>query len=278
MFSTTAVIITISVVFGIIGICLAIFIPLYVINEKYKKFVLEHSEALKELDKINRHYNFNIIRNCNLESSYDNENYFDMISPKDYLIYQLVEIQKTVFNAMNDTYGNKIMYEKYQQDIEEKCKFESFDTNQIPKNKKRLSKVEKNLFSERKKEPQTEYFISVFLKLTDLNGRYLRSKHDLFYSNEIRSLIGRVNNKRGNFYLDEQIWNAIVRVERGKVSNKLRFAIYARDGNRCRICGRKTDDLEIDHIIPIAKGGKSTYDNLQTLCHRCNKKKGDKII
>lgn len=42
----------------------------------------------------------------------------------------------------------------------------------------------------------------------------------------------------------------------------------------------KTDlkkDLEIDHIIPIAKGGKSTYDNLQTLCHRYNIKKGDKL-
>ena len=274
----TAVIITISVVFGIIGICLAIFIPLSVVNKKYRKFILEHSDALKELDKINRHYNFNIIRSYNLENSYDNENFFDMISTKDYLIYQLVEIQKPVLNAMNDTYGNKIMYEKYRQDIKERCKFESFDTNQTPKNKKRLSKVEKNLFLERTKDPQTEFFIHVFLKLTDLNGRYLRSKHDLFYSNEIRSLIGRINNKRGNFYLDEQIWSAIAKVERGKVSNKLRFAIYARDGNRCRICGRKTDDLEIDHIIPISKGGKSTYGNLQTLCHRCNKAKGDTII
>ena len=29
-------------------------------------------------------------------------------------------------------------------------------------------------------------------------------------------------------------------------------------------------------IKPIAKGGKSTYDNLQTLCVYCNKEKGDK--
>lgn len=34
-------------------------------------------------------------------------------------------------------------------------------------------------------------------------------------------------------------------------------------------------DLEIDHIKPIAKGGKSTPDNLQTLCRRCNRMKGD---
>ncbi|MBE5764088.1 MAG: HNH endonuclease [Clostridiales bacterium] len=58
----------------------------------------------------------------------------------------------------------------------------------------------------------------------------------------------------------------------------MRFEIYARDGYRCKICGR-TDrevNLEIDHIKPIAKGGKSTYDNLQTLCVYCNKEKGDK--
>ena len=34
---------------------------------------------------------------------------------------------------------------------------------------------------------------------------------------------------------------------------------------------------EIDHIFPISKGGKSTYDNLQTLCRRCNKLKGNSI-
>ena len=55
----------------------------------------------------------------------------------------------------------------------------------------------------------------------------------------------------------------------------MRFSIYQRDGYRCRICGRSTDDLEVDHIFPIAKGGKSTYDNLQTLCHRCNYNKSD---
>lgn len=57
----------------------------------------------------------------------------------------------------------------------------------------------------------------------------------------------------------------------------MRFAIYKRDGYRCRYCGisNKFAELEVDHIKLIAKGGKSTYDNLQTLCHRCNVNKGD---
>ncbi|MBO4856796.1 MAG: HNH endonuclease [Bacilli bacterium] len=42
------------------------------------------------------------------------------------------------------------------------------------------------------------------------------------------------------------------------------------------MCGKSDllENLEIDHIIPIARGGKTTPDNLQVLCHDCNKKKG----
>ena len=55
----------------------------------------------------------------------------------------------------------------------------------------------------------------------------------------------------------------------------MRFSIYDRDGYRCKMCGRKTNDLEIDHIFHISKGGKSEYSNLQTLCRRCNANKSD---
>ncbi len=265
------------VFFGIIAVVLAITIPLSAINKKYKDFVLLHSVAIKELKNINNHYNFNFIREYNQSNSYDNEKYYDLISPKDYLIYQLVYIQKGVLTALNDTYENKIIFEQYEREIKEKCVLNTFDTEELLKNRKRLATIEKKLFKREIKTPRTEYWIHVYLKLTNINGRYICSKQNTFYANDIRSLIRRINNKRNDFYLDEEIWKSICRVERGKVSNKLRFAIYARDGHRCRKCGRKTDDLEIDHIIPIAKGGKTTYNNLQTLCRYCNKKKGADI-
>ena len=263
---------------GIAAVILTIVIPLYVINEKYKKFVLEHSSAIKELKKINQHYNFNKIKNYDMSHSYDNVDFYNTISTRDYLIYQLVFIQKGVYAAMNDAYGNKIMFEKYKQDIKDKCVLNVFDTDELLKNKKRLSKTEKKLFEKTIKTPQTSFSIQVTLIQTKINDRYVCSKNNVYGSNEIRSLIGRINNKRGDYYCDKEIWDAICRVERGKVSNKMRFAIYARDGNRCRMCGRYfSSGLEIDHIIPIAKGGKSTYDNLQSLCHSCNVKKGTDI-
>ena len=119
--------------------------------------------------------------------------------------------------------------------------------------------------------------ITIRLVRTNIRGEKRGSKKKTFSAGEIKEYIKRINNKRGNFYRDKGVWYSICKVERGKVTNKMRFYIYSRDGYRCRRCGRKTKDLEIDHIYPIAKGGKSTMDNLQTLCHRCNVRKGDSV-
>ena len=103
------------------------------------------------------------------------------------------------------------------------------------------------------------------------------TKDRSFSAEYVLELIKRLNNKDGTFYIDKGIWDALCRVERGRVSDRMRFSIYKRDGYRCRMCGKSGTfaTLEIDHIKPIAKGGKSTYDNLQTLCKSCNQKKGD---
>lgn len=57
----------------------------------------------------------------------------------------------------------------------------------------------------------------------------------------------------------------------------LRFAVMKRDHYRCRLCGKTADQgarLEVDHITPVFKGGKSVLDNLWTLCFECNRGKG----
>ena len=69
--------------------------------------------------------------------------------------------------------------------------------------------------------------------------------------------------------------------QRALMTAKLRERIKVRDNFTCKICSLSTSDeknllLEIDHIIPLSKGGKSTEDNLQVLCWRCNRSKGSK--
>lgn len=66
-------------------------------------------------------------------------------------------------------------------------------------------------------------------------------------------------------------------------STRLRFEVLARDRFTCRFCGASpTKDpevsLHIDHIIPWSKGGKTTLENLQTLCSKCNLGKSDTLV
>ncbi len=61
------------------------------------------------------------------------------------------------------------------------------------------------------------------------------------------------------------------------VPDSLRAAVLVRDGGRCRRCRRATN-LEIDHIVPVSKGGKTEESNLQVLCRRCNRTKWKKLV
>ena len=77
--------------------------------------------------------------------------------------------------------------------------------------------------------------------------------------------------------------SAFAKEQRTLMTKKLREFIKTRDNFTCCNCGNSTHVepnllLEIDHIIPVAKGGRTVEDNLQTLCWKCNRAKSDKII
>ncbi len=56
--------------------------------------------------------------------------------------------------------------------------------------------------------------------------------------------------------------------------------LFRRDRNTCQYCGRKlpSDQLSIDHVIPRARGGKSTWTNCVVACFECNVRKGNKLL
>ena len=67
--------------------------------------------------------------------------------------------------------------------------------------------------------------------------------------------------------------------QRKLMTKTLRKQIMERDNYTCRICGKYMPDevgLHIDHIIPVAKGGKTVPSNLQVLCSKCNGRKSAK--
>lgn len=64
--------------------------------------------------------------------------------------------------------------------------------------------------------------------------------------------------------------------------------VFTRDHWRCQLCGVKTpqakrgtyddDAPELDHIVPLARGGEHSYRNTQCACRRCNGAKGDRPL
>lgn len=61
---------------------------------------------------------------------------------------------------------------------------------------------------------------------------------------------------------------------------KIRQLIFRKHNYSCANCGRTTSEdiiLEVDHIIPVSKGGTNDLSNLQALCDKCNRIKAANI-
>jgi len=56
-----------------------------------------------------------------------------------------------------------------------------------------------------------------------------------------------------------------------------RKAVLKRDRRSCRYCRATERKLHIDHVVPVAKGGRTTVPNLVAACQRCNLRKGTKL-
>ena len=55
----------------------------------------------------------------------------------------------------------------------------------------------------------------------------------------------------------------------------MRFTVLKAAGGRCQLCGISTKErpLDVDHIVPRSRGGKTDLTNLQALCSKCNRSK-----
>lgn len=80
-----------------------------------------------------------------------------------------------------------------------------------------------------------------------------------------------------DFFTLEAIDESIIKAERNKARSlrKTRWWQQKTASGTCYYCGQKVGyaNLTMDHIIPLARGGRSTKDNLVPCCKECNNKK-----
>ena len=75
----------------------------------------------------------------------------------------------------------------------------------------------------------------------------------------------------------KKIWKHRARDSR-IISGSIRYKVLTAAKNRCELCGIHKDKkaLDVDHIVPINKGGPNVIENMQALCYTCNSQKSDK--
>ena len=61
-----------------------------------------------------------------------------------------------------------------------------------------------------------------------------------------------------------------------RIPKHLRKRVIERDGYFCVYCDDdlRNSEIHLDHVIPESKGGKTSFDNLQVTCRKCNTEKG----
>tara|TARA_R110002096_G_scaffold139147_6_gene293343 strand:- start:20771 stop:21355 length:585 start_codon:yes stop_codon:yes gene_type:complete len=62
-----------------------------------------------------------------------------------------------------------------------------------------------------------------------------------------------------------------------KMAPFTRFNLFLRDGFTCQYCGRQ-GDMTFDHVIPRARGGRTTWGNVVASCGPCNLRKGARSV
>ena len=60
------------------------------------------------------------------------------------------------------------------------------------------------------------------------------------------------------------------------ISQKMKHFVWQRDAGMCGGCGTRRG-LNYDHIVPVARGGLATPENLRLLCFACNQRAGIKV-
>jgi hypothetical protein len=68
-----------------------------------------------------------------------------------------------------------------------------------------------------------------------------------------------------------------LRAARQIPSPQLRAMAFERDGECCGYCGATEGPFEVDHIVPVAKGGENILSNVKVACRPCNRAKRDRM-
>ena len=257
---------------------LVVAIFFFVRDKRINRKVLKNSPQIAALLLLNQEIGFhNITDSFYITKHYDSKSSYNKIEPA-YLMASDIRANIAFYSEyasqLKENRSNSFLYKEKTQELLQK-NYE-IDYAAIGLSKNTFLRHQKRLFKKRILTPVIDCTFSVTMTYSSPKGKVNLSKEACFMFDDLFACLGSVSRSR----LDRNMYRQLALVERGEVSDSLRYDILNRDNFKCTICGASANDgarLHVDHIVPIAKGGKSVPENLRTLCERCNIGKSDKI-
>ncbi len=267
---------------GIIVFCLLIalgiifeFLYIYL-----KKRVYQNSDKIKALVLLNGSMKFQDVKSSfSISKHYDNKGNYAKVEPVFLMSAELRNNIAYYSSVISGVETNRLLLGEYREKVEQ------IKSNEhTPREKCQELKIpyflftwiEKNLFNSVISKPVVDTVFDVKMTYSSPKGKVKLEKQGHFDFTTMNNCLQSVARSR----LDYKTYKQLSLVERSEVSDELRYEILQRDCFKCVICGASASEgvhLHVDHIVPIAKGGKSVPENLRTLCERCNIGKSDKI-
>ncbi len=245
---------------------------IFIKKKKETEDILKTSLKVEKLIKFNESYDFKKISQLNyviVEREYSRKS-LDRVTRDSIIRYHIENnIDSLRTNIENAIYNiNKL--NKYKEEV-----LKIYDDKYEIKSKysiDKYKKIEDKLF-EKKTIKKEEFLITVKLKA------YYKSDRGRVFEQREGTILTEDLIKYYNEWQNGKKYEETKKQERKIMNDDIRYNVLKRDNFTCQICGATNKDgakLEVDHIIPVSKGGKTVMNNLQTLCDRCNKGKSDK--
>jgi len=185
--------------------------------------------------------------------------------------YDKLREYKIKYNELNNKYKQyEIEYEELKKyiNIEEakklKLKQDKYMDNQL------------KLYNDYKQKPDIDFKVVIYINYKSPKGKV----QDKVYKKYNKEQFLKIMDEYKKLKNQDRLLEISSRIERAKMSESMRYDILKRDNYKCQICGMTAKEgakLQVDHIIPVSKGGKTEMSNLQTLCSRCNIGKSNKL-
>ena len=259
-----------------IGYSAVIGFIIYKICQSVKKkriiLVKQTSDRFTALQDLNQRYHFYELPKTRVERyTLKSKREFDSFDPQTKMMMRVDDNHDLYEQLIQQTKYNKDLFHEYQRELD---KLPITETTPVKRLKiYKYHQIENAICIENIQRPVLNIKYCVLWEYTSPQGRKHYHEAQSYNEDDINNFFREL--KKTEIYKKSKSY------QRSLMTPSLRYDVMRRDGFRCVLCGRTVNDgikLHVDHIMPIAKGGKTVKSNLRTLCHECNLGKSDKYI